>query len=62
MVNPAHEGSPMCRVAAHPVRETCASSKKYSGTGTASTAQEAKKKTLDECNNASCKVLIADCN
>ena len=39
-----------------------ASSKKYSGTGTASTAQEAKKKALNECNNASCKVLIADCN
>jgi hypothetical protein len=39
-----------------------ASSKKYSGTGKASTAQEAKKKALGECNNASCKVLIADCN
>ena len=39
-----------------------ASSRKYSGTGTASTAQEAKKKALGECNNASCRVLIADCN
>ncbi|HEV2039543.1 MAG TPA: DUF4189 domain-containing protein [Casimicrobiaceae bacterium] len=39
-----------------------ASSRKYSGTGTASTAQDAKKKALVECNNASCKVLIADCN
>jgi hypothetical protein len=39
-----------------------ASSRKYSGTGTASTAQEAKEKALDECNNASCRVLIADCN
>jgi Domain of unknown function (DUF4189) len=37
-------------------------SRKYSGTGTASTAQEAKKKALGECNNASCRVLIADCN
>jgi Domain of unknown function (DUF4189) len=37
-------------------------SRKYSGTGTASTAQEAKKKALDGCNNASCRVLIADCN
>jgi len=39
-----------------------ASSKKYSGTGTASTAQEAKKKALEECNNASCRVLASDCN
>ena len=39
-----------------------ASSKKYSGIGTASTAQNAKKKALDGCNNASCRVLVADCN
>jgi hypothetical protein len=39
-----------------------ASSKKYSGTGTASTEKHAKRKAMDECNNASCRVLIADCN
>jgi hypothetical protein len=39
-----------------------ASSKKYSGIGTASTAQDTKKKALDGCNNASCRVLVAECN
>jgi hypothetical protein len=39
-----------------------AASKKYSGIGIASTAQDAKKKALDGCNNASCRVLVAECN
>jgi hypothetical protein len=45
--------------------ETCgayASSRKYAGTGVAGTIQGAKKKALEECGNANCRVLAADCN
>jgi hypothetical protein len=39
-----------------------ASSRKYSGSASASSESDAKKKALSECNDASCKILVADCN
>ena len=39
-----------------------ASSRKYSGAGIASNEHDARRRALGECNDASCRILVADCN